>query len=72
MLYLISEYIVLMAYAFYETSFNNPPSKLFVYTSRSYTPKIGKNKHSEISNERKLFNGYKRKIMIQRLFQLQF
>ena len=47
-LLIVSEYIVLMAYAFTKTSFNDPIVKLFVYTSRSYTPKIEKNKHSEI------------------------
>ena len=44
----VSESIVLMGYAFYETSFNDPTVKPFVYTSRSHTSKIVKIKHSEI------------------------
>ena len=44
----VSESIVLMGYALYETSSSIQPSTMFVYTSRSHTPKIVKNKHSEI------------------------
>ena len=44
----VSESIVLMRYALYETNFNDPTVKLVVYAPRSHTPKIAKNKLSKI------------------------
>ena len=45
----VSESIVLMGYAFYETSFNNPTVKLVcIYFEIIYTKNCKKNKHSEI------------------------
>ena len=45
----VSESIVLMRYA-HSTKLVSTiqPSNMFVYTSRSHTPKIAKSKHSEI------------------------
>ena len=56
-----------MGYAFYETNFNDPTVNLFVYGSRSHTPKIEKKKtfrdqvtvqnFSTVRNEKSRFNG---------------
>ena len=47
-LLIVSEYIVLMAYASYETSFNDRTAKLVCLYFEIIYPKIGKNKHSDI------------------------
>ena len=47
-LLIVSEYIVLIAYTFYETSFNDPTVKLVCLYFEIIYPEIGKNKHSEI------------------------
>ena len=45
----VSESIVLMGYAHSTKLISTiQPSNLFVYASRSHTPKIAKNKHSDI------------------------
>ena len=44
----VSEFIVLIEYAFYETNFNDPTVKLVCICSRLHMPKIAKNKLSEI------------------------
>ena len=44
----VSEYIVLMRYAFCETSFNYPTVKLVCICFEIAYAKIAKNKHSEI------------------------
>ena len=57
-----------MGYTFYEINFNDQPSNMFVYASRSHTQKIAKKKtfrdqvarqnFSTVINEKSRFKGY--------------
>ena len=61
----VSESIVLMGYAFYETSFNDPTVKhVCIYFEIGYAKNCKKTTIQRSSNETKLFYGYKRKITI--------
>ena len=61
----VSESIVLMRYAFYETNFNDPTVKLVcICFEIAYAKNCKKQNIQRSSNETKLFDGYKRKIMI--------
>ena len=59
-LLIVSEYIVLMAYTFYETSLNDPTVKLVcLYFEIIYAKNRKKINIQRSSNEIKLFDGYK-------------
>ena len=61
----VSESIILMGYAFYETNFNNLIVKLvYICFEIAYAKNCKKTNIQRSSNETKLFDGYKRKITI--------
>ena len=61
----VSETIILMGYAFYETSFNDLTVKhVCIYFKIAYAKNCKTKNIQRSSNETKRFDGYKRKIMI--------
>ena len=61
----VSESIILMGYASYETNFNGPTVKLvYICFEIAYAKNCKQTNIQRSSNETKLFDGYKRKFTI--------
>ena len=61
----VSESIVLIGYASYETNFNDPTVKLvYICLEIAYAKNCKQTNIQRSSNETKLFDGYKRKFTI--------